>query len=202
MISRTFSLALFVSLVVPTSASAQTLAADAHLAIARWDVGSGMFNDYGIGGRLTWKPSAVIGLDANLVWYPAGFPPETDVPISAWRVEGLFGATVGPRLGRVRPFAKAGAGFLKIGAASDGVVCVAIFPTPIWCTLGGGTTLPAVEFGGGLEVDAGSSGFLRADIAARLLKYPGPAIDAEFQLRDADYWERGLRLTFGAGLRF
>lgn len=183
-------------------AHAQSLAADAHLSIARWDVSSGTQSDIGIGGRLTWMASTVIGLDANLVWYPAGFPTDTDVPVSDQRLEGLFGVTVGPRIARVRPFAKAAAGFLVVGAASEPIACITIFPPPIVCTLAGGRTLTAVELGGGLEIDATSTAFIRADVGARLLKYPGPAIDAAFQLRDEDYWDRGLRMTFGAGLRF
>ena len=199
---RSFAAVFLLLLLATSHAAAQSLAADVHFAAARWDVSSGPYNDYGIGGRLSWTPARWVGLDANIVWYPNGFPRDTDVPLSAYRVEGLFGATVGPRIDRVRPFAKAAAGFLKVGPASDGVVCIAIYPPPVWCTLGGGQTLPAYEIGGGVEVDATSSAFIRGDIGARFLKYPGPAIDAAFQIRDGDYFEYGLRLTIGAGFRF
>ena len=164
--------------------------------------GDGIDNDAGIGGRLTWRASRWVGLDANVVWYPHGFPWETDVPISAYRLEGLFGATVGPSIDRVRPFAKAAAGFLRVGAAPEPVACIAIFPPPLLCVLAAGKTLPAVEIGGGAEIDVTSSSFIRADIGARLLKYPGPALDTDFQVRNADYWERALRFTIGAGVRF
>ncbi|MND05903.1 hypothetical protein D3C83_269590 [compost metagenome] len=70
------------------------------------------------------------------------------------------------------------------------------------CILAGGRTLPAFEIGGGIEVDATASAFIRGDVGARFLKFPGPAIDAAFQLRDDDYFEHGLRLTIGAGFRF
>src|SRR5215204_3257293 len=92
-------------------AAAQSLAADVHVAIARWGVGLGTDSDYGIGGRLSWKPSSLIGLDANLVWYPGGFPPDANLAISDQRFEGFFGATIGPRIGALRPFAKGAAGF-------------------------------------------------------------------------------------------
>jgi len=183
-------------------AAAQSLAADVHFSIARLDVGLEPQNDYGIGGRLTWQPSSLIGLDANLVWYPGGFPRGTSLAISDQRYEGFFGATIGPRLGAVRPFAKAAAGFLVVGGSSEPLACITIFPPPISCTLAAGATLPAYEIGGGLEVDATAKLFLRGDIAARFLKYPGPSLDAAFQVRDADYFEHGLRVTLGAGVRF
>jgi len=183
-------------------AAAQSLAADVHFAIARWGVGLGPESDYGVGGRVTWKPSSMIGLDANVAWYPNGFPGDTAAPVSDQRFEGLFGVTAGPRLGAVRPFAKAAAGFLMVGAARELTVCIAIFPPPISCTLAGGTTLPAYELGGGLEIDATSRMFLRGDVSARFLRFPGPALDADFQVRDADYYEPGLRVTIGAGVRF
>ena len=193
---------LFLFLLCAQSVSAQSFAADVHFASARWDVSSGPDNDYGIGGRVSWMPSSWTGLDANLVWYPQGFPRDTDVPISDYRIEGLFGVTIGPKIDRVRPFGKAAAGFLRVGGARDPIACITIFPPPMICTLAGGRTLPAYEIGGGIEVDATSSAFIRGDIGARFLKFPGPAIDAAFQVRDDDYFEHGLRLTIGAGFRF
>ena len=91
-------------------ARAQSFEAGIHFASAQWSEFDG--NDYGIGGRVTWMPSSMLGLDADLTWYPSDFPPDTVVPFSGRRLEGLFGATAGPTIGRIRPFAKAAAGFL------------------------------------------------------------------------------------------
>ena len=90
-------------------ARAQSFEAGIHFASAQWSEFDG--NDLGIGGRVTWMPSSMLGLDADITWYPSDFPPDTVVPFSGRRVEGLFGATAGPTLGRIRPFAKAAAGF-------------------------------------------------------------------------------------------
>ena len=103
----------------------------------------------------------MVGVDADVTWYPSDFPDR--IAFSRSRVEGLFGVTVGPRMNRVRPFAKAAAGFLKVGATPGAFACIAIFPPPLDCALAGGDTLPAYEIGGGVEIDATSRTFIRAD---------------------------------------
>jgi hypothetical protein len=193
-------IAFAVAILFYTPAAAQSLAADVHFAVARWDVGIGPEPDYGVGGRLTWKPSPLIGLDADLTWYPTGFPGDTS--ISRKRFEGLFGATIGPRINGVRPFVKGSAGFLNVSPSGGAFACIAIFPPPISCILAGGKTLPAYELGGGVEIDMSSTLFLRGDVADRILRYPGPSLDASFEVQDAGYFEHGLRLTIGAGIRF
>src|SRR5262245_60526761 len=57
-------------------------------------------SDVGIGGRFSWYPSRTIGAEAEIDFYPRDFP--NRAAFSSGRVEGLFGATVGPLLGRVR----------------------------------------------------------------------------------------------------
>lgn len=180
------------------SARAQSIEASAHVAAAQWSEFEG--NDLGFGGRVTWKPSSTIGIDADLTWYPSDFP--DGIAFTRSRFEGLFGATIGPRLNRVRPFAKAAAGFLKVGATPGAFACIAIFPPPLNCALAGGDTLPAYEIGGGVEVDATPRTFIRVDLADRILKYPGPTFDAEFNVRDEGFFGHALRFTFGGGVRF
>ena len=190
--------ALILSMVV-VDARAQSFAASAHVASSQWSEFDGA--DLGVGGRLSWMPSPLIGVDADLTFYPSDFEPD-GVPFSRRRVEGLFGATIGPRINRVRPFVKAGAGFLKVGPTAGAFACIAIFPPPLACVLAGGATLPAYEFGGGVEITATDRAFFRADLADRVLKYPGPTFDANFERRDDGFVGHALRLTFGAGLRF
>src|SRR5438128_1522969 len=89
--------------------------------------------DVGIGARASWFPVDAIGFDAEVNWYSANLPDRA--PFSGGRVEGLFGVTAGPRLGRLRPFAKLRPGFLAFQAAPQPVICVLIFPPPLSCTL-------------------------------------------------------------------
>ncbi|MGH9253084.1 MAG: hypothetical protein ACRD3C_00785, partial [Vicinamibacterales bacterium] len=64
---------------------------------------SGQFDaaDTGVGGRVSWRPSPVLGLEGELNVFPRDFPDRP--PFSRRRLEGLFGATAGPTFGRVRP---------------------------------------------------------------------------------------------------
>ena len=142
----------------------------------------------------------MIGVDADLTWYPSDFPDR--IAFSRSRFEGLFGVTVGPRLDRVRPFVKAAAGFLSVGEAPAAFPCLAIFPPPLACTLAGGDTLTAYEIGGGVQIDATTSSFIRVDVADRILSYPGPTLDRDFQPREEGFVGHALRFTVGAGFRF
>ncbi len=177
---------------------AQSFEAAIHVVASRWSEFDGQ--DRGIGGRLTWSPSPVLGVDADLAWYPSDFPDR--IPFTRHRFEGLFGVTVGPRLHRVRPFAKAAAGFLELGATPGPFVCIAIFPPPLHCALAGGGTLQAYDIGGGVAIDATRRTFLRVDVTDRILKYPGPTFDSKFKVRDEGFLGHALRVTLGAGIRF
>ena len=177
---------------------AQSFAASVEFASSQWSEFDG--SDVGIGGRFTVMAGSFVGFDAEGVWYPSDFPDR--ISFSRNRVEGLFGVTMGPRLNRVRPFAKAAAGFLKVGATPGGFACIAIFPPPLACLLAGGDTLPAYEFGGGVEIDATDRTFVRADLTDRVLKYPGPTFDADFERRDEGFFGHALRITIGGGIRF
>src|SRR5688572_28317242 len=64
------------------------------------DAGQFHTRDIGIGGRLGWRLSPVLGLEAELTYHSDPFGDA--VPFKAGRVEGLFGATLGPRLGALR----------------------------------------------------------------------------------------------------
>ena len=181
-------------------ARAQSFEAAAHLATSQWSEFEG--NDIGVGGRFTVKPSSLIGVDADLTWYPSDFPGD-NIAFSGSRVEGLFGLTAGPRLSRTRPFAKAAAGFLRSSEAPEPFPCVAIFPPPLICLMAAGHTMPTFEVGGGVEIDATDRTFLRVDAGARMVRYPGMSFDSSAnQSRDANFWGTALRFTIGAGYRF
>ena len=188
---------LWLSVAIP-QAHAQSLEAGAHIATSQWSEFDG--HDVGFGGRLTWKPSSLFGVDADLSWYPSDFP--DPVAFSGNRIEGLFGVTAGPRLTRTRPFARVAAGFLRSAPAPIGFPCITIFPPPLICLMAAGHTMPAFEFGGGVEIDATDRTFVRVDAGARMLRYPGPAFqDGLSEVRDGDFRGTALRFTIGAGVR-
>ena len=198
MTSRILVTTLFVFFVIPTSAFSQSFEVGGHFASSRWSEFDG--SDNGFGGRVAWQPSSMIGVEGAVTWYPSDFP--EGIAFTRSRVEGLFGATIGPRIDRVRPFAKVAAGFLEVGATPGAFACIAIFPPPLNCQLAGGDTLPAYEIGGGISVDMTQRTFARVDLTDRILKYPGPTFDSNFEIRNEGYFGHALRFTLGAGLRF
>lgn len=189
---------LVFSFLLCSNLAAQSFEGGVHLAASQWSEFDG--TDLGVGGRITWKPMSLIGVDADLTWYPSDFP--EGIAFSGSRVEGLFGVTVGPRINRLRPFVKAAAGFLRSSGAPEPFACVAIFPPPLGCLMAAGHTMPAYEVGGGLEISATSSSFLRVDVADRILEYPGPSFGPNFELRDDAFYGHAVRLTFVGGVRF
>jgi hypothetical protein len=191
--------ALLISVVFSQAALAQSFEAAVHVANSQWSEFEG--NDVGFGGRLTWKPSALIGVDADLTWYPSDFP-DRSFAFSSNRFEGLFGVTVGPRINRIRPFVKGAAGFLSSSEAPEPFACIAIFPPPLNCLMAAEQTLTAFEIGGGVEIDATDRTFVRVDVSDRVLEYPGPTFDSNFEIRDENFYGHALRFAFAFGFRF
>ncbi len=184
--------------VVAIPAHAQSLELGAHVVGAQWSEFDG--TDLGIGGRLSWKPTTIFGLEGDVNWYPSAFPGD-GIAFSGDRLEGMVALTAGPRLGRVRPFVRAGAGVLKSTAAPEPFACIAIFPPPLACLLAGGDTLPVFEIGGGLELSMTGATFLRLDAGDRVLKYPGPTLTGGVR-EDDGFRGHAFRFTFGGGIRF
>ena len=184
-------------LLFASTAAAQSFEAGIHIASAQWSEFDG--SDWGLGGRLTFRPLRLIGFDADLTWYPQEFPESPE--FSSRRVEGLFGVTVGPQLGGLRPFVKASYGFLNSASAPEPFPCIAIFPPPLSCVMAEGHTLPAFEVGGGVQFDVGDRSFIRADIGSRWLRYPGPSFSGR-DLNDGDFWGARSRISFGGGVKF
>src|SRR5260221_651600 len=114
-------------------------------------VRSGEFDrtDTGIGGRVAWRPTTPMGIEAEVNLYPRDFPGGT--AFSRGRVEGLFGVTLGPTFKRARPFARLRPGFVQFREAPGPLVCVLIFPPPLSCTLASGRTVFALDVGGGVD---------------------------------------------------
>ena len=121
---------------------------------------------------------------------------------SASRIEGLFGATVGPQLGRWRSFGRLRPGFVTFRKAPEAIACILIFPPPLRCTLAGGRTMFALDVGGGVEWLASDRLFVRFDVGDRMVRYPSPVIDSEGNVRDDGFMGHDFRLALGPGLRF
>lgn len=192
---RLVGLVALITVVVPTCALAQgRFDVAANVVVAR----SSEFDhtDTGVGGRFSWHPTALVGADAEMTFYPASFPNENG--FSSSRIEGLFGVTVGPRLPGVRPFARARPGFLAF--RGQPVVCILIFPPPLSCELGG-RTLFAMDVGGGVELFPTSRAVVRVDVGDRILKYPGPSFRNGRATQDS-FYSHDFRLSAGAGVRF
>jgi hypothetical protein len=181
--------------VCATTTHAQRFEAGGQIVAAR----SGEFDasDTGIGGRFSWQPIELVGLEAETNAYPREFPDRR--AFSRSRIEGLFGLTVGPRVGIVRPFAKLRPGFVRF--RGDQIACILIFPPPLSCTLGAGRTVFALDVGGGVELSAWSRTFIRIDVGDRVMRYPGPSFLSGRVVQD-NFFSHDLRIAVGAGATF
>jgi hypothetical protein len=136
--------------------------------------------DVGFGGRVAWHPATVLGIEGEIDLYSGTLG--DDAAFSGGRLEGLFGATIGPRLGRLRPFARVRPGFVQFREASEPIVCILIFPPPLRCTLAAGRTVFAFDLGGGVEWLPSGRTFLRFDAGDRMIRYPTVSHDFRFAL--------------------
>jgi hypothetical protein len=195
-------LLVFAATACPRPAAAQADRYPFHVGVQLAGAVSGEFDatDWGIGGRVAWQPAALLGLEAELTFFPGDF--DNRLAFSASRVEGVFGATVGPQLGRLRPFAKLRPGFVTFGEAPDPIACILIFPPPLRCTLAAGRTMFALDVGGGVEWLATDRLFVRVDAGDRMVRYPSPVIDSEGTVRDESFSGHDFRFGLGAGVRF
>jgi hypothetical protein len=185
--------------VVPAAAQQRPFEAGVQVVAASMPQFEG--SDFGIGGRLAWRPDDLLAFEGELNLFPGEYP-DAGSAFSRRRVEGLFGVTAGLRFGAIRPFAKFRAGFLDVGEAPAPFACILIFPPPLSCALAAGRTVPAFDIGGGIDVDVTSRTFVRVEAGDRMLKYPGPAFDGENVRQDESFYGHGFRFAAGAGVRF
>jgi hypothetical protein len=186
-------------LLAPRHAFAQSqLQVGMHLAT----VASSEFDetDVGVGGLLSWRPGGWWGADAELTFYPSGFSDEP--AFSASRVEGLFGVTVGPGIGPIRPFVKVRPGFVRFAEAPEPFPCILIFPPPLNCRLAAGHTGFALDIGGGIEFETSGRTFVRVDAGDRAVRYPGPVIEPDGTVQDDAFFSHDVRFQIGGGVRF
>jgi hypothetical protein len=184
----------------PVSAQeAPRFEAGGHIA---WSISRELDNgDLGFGGRIAWTPGGRLGVEAEVTQYPEEFPDQRP-RFSRSRTEALFGVTYGPASPRLRPFTRVRPGFMVIRGAAEPFACIAIFPPPLACTLASGRTVFALDLGGGIEAFPSSRTFLRVDLGDRLLRFPGPVIDRQREVRDGAFFSHDFRFTAGGGVRF
>ena len=156
--------------------------------------------EVGIGGRLGWRPMALLSVEVEMTHYPSDYP--DGLAFSSARWEGFFGGTFGTQLGPVRPFARVRPGFLAYREAPEAFACIAIFPPPLACTLASGKTVFAIDIGGGIEASLSERSFVRVDLGDRALRFEGPVFDTDGRRPVDSLWSHGFRLAAGAGLRF
>lgn len=190
------------SVVRADSAFAQSDPARLELGFQVASTISGEFDasDIGLGGRVAWHPIGLVGVEAEINFYPGDFPNRG--PFSRGRVEGLFGMTAGTTFDRVRPFARLRPGFVSVRDAPAPFPCILIFPPPLTCVLASGRTLFALDLGGGVEISTTRRTFARVDVGDRLLRYPGPVFDSHRDVRERSFVSHDFRFAAGVGLRF
>ncbi len=193
---------LLVFVLVSGHAAGQSSGSRWHVSAALSRVDSGEFDraDVGVTGRVAWYPVPVVGAEVEVGLYPQEFG--DPVAFSRRRFEGLFGVTVGPRLGRLRAFASVRPGFVTFSGAPRPIACVAIVPPTLLCRLSVGATVFAVGVGGGVEAFPGGRTVLRFDIGDRLMRYPGPVLDRALVVRQGGFYGHEVRLAVGGGVRF
>lgn len=200
--TRVVMLLVMTLLGCPLTTAAQSGEPQFRLGVQFVGASSGEFDktDLGVSGGVAWHPVPFLGLEANMGLYPNDF---ANAPsFSQSRVEGFFGMTLGPRLGRFRPFAKVQPGFVVFRSPREPMACVLIFPPPLTCVLAAGGTVAAVDLGGGIEVFSTRRSFLRFDVSDRMLRYPGPTFDTGGTVRNAAFFSHDFRVAAGGGWRF
>jgi len=156
--------------------------------------------DTGVSVTASWRPNEWFGPEAEVAFYLKDFP---DAPaFSSSRIEVLGGVSGGPLVRKVRPFAKARAGFVSFSEAPGPFACIAIFPPPLQCVLAAGKTVLAIDLGGGIEIYPTGRTFVRVDVSDRALRYPGTVFDANGQVRNDPFFSHDFRFAIGGGVRF
>lgn len=148
-------------------------------------------NDPGVGGRITFNLNRYLALEGEF-----NFLPRQLNLISEGRKQGLFGVKAGWRSDRFGIYGKARPGFVSFSKAENPVVCTAILPTPLSCTVGG-TSPFAMDVGAVLEFYPSRKTLVRFDAGDTLIRYE------RFALRGKErFISHNAQFSIGAGYRF
>jgi hypothetical protein len=119
-------------------------------------------SDPGVGGRIGFNLNKRIALEGEIDFLLR------DLILSDKLTQGLFGVKAGWRARKLGVFGKARPGFVHFNETL--IVCPAIFPPPLSCTVGG-TTPFAFDLGGVLEIYPSHRTVLRFDGGDTMIRF-------------------------------
>ena len=156
--------------------------------------------DAGLGADVSYRLADWIAADAQLSF----FPDELGEPVafSGSRLEGLIGLRVGHRFGNAGLYGALRPGVVKFSEAPAPRPCILIFPPPLECSLAGGKSLLALNYGAGFELHPGDRAVIRAEVGDLMIRYSGPAFDKDREIFADHLWSHNLRATASFGIRF
>jgi hypothetical protein len=172
--------------------------ADASLRLGLTDYHELDATDFSLGIGFSYRLTSWLATDAALSLAPANLG---DPAFSDSRTEGALGFRLGPHLARSGVYAAVRPGFVKFSEPAEPTVCIAIFPPPLSCTLATGQSVFALDLAGGLQLQ-NERGVLRFEVGDRLVKYPGPILDADSEPRFDGFWSHNLAASVAVGVRF
>jgi hypothetical protein len=190
-------IAVFV-LASPMASSAEDRRGDVSLQVPVRTLGTFDETEVGIGARLSYRLSRWAAIDGEVNLFPGdvGSP-----AFSSSRLEGLGGLRLGPHLDRTGVFLGLRGGAVHFAEAPEPFPCIAIFPPPLVCAIGG-DTVPAVQVTGGFEAYRGDRMVLRLEAGDEVLRYSGPAFTPDREVFESGHWSHNFKATLSVGLRF
>jgi len=189
---------VLVAAFLSTGAGAGESRADAVFRLGISDYGELDATDVSFGVGLSYRLTSWLATDAALSLAPANLG---DPAFSGSRTEGALGFRLGPHLARTGVYAAVRPGFVKFSKPDEPTICILIFPPPLRCTLATGKSVFALDLVGGLQLQ-NERGVLRFEVGDRIVKYPGPLLDANSEPRFDGFWSHNLAASVAVGVRF
>ena len=139
----------------------------------------------GILGRLGYNLHDSLSVEGEISLFPQGL----GVPSRGF-VTGFFGARYGPQFQHIGVFGKVRPGFVRFQEPAEPFACIAVFPPPLACVIGGRTEF-ALDAGGVVE------------LYARRLTFRVDAGDAMIRFREPGrFWTHNFMFASSVGFRF
>jgi hypothetical protein len=152
----------------------------------------------GFGARLSYRLSRWFAADGEASFFPSDLGA---ADFSGSRLEGLAGVRLGPHFESTGVFLALRGGAVHFSQPPEPFPCIAIFPPPLVCAIGG-DTVPSVQVTGGFEAFAGHRWVVRVEAGDQLLRYSGPVLTRDREVIDEGFWSHNFKATASVGLRF